>query len=176
MKKIFLCLCLLIPLTGFAQKGKGGSPTSTGPTRFWTCTLPGGIYTVSLSAITSVSTHDYIVDGAVAVTELTIGTSGQVEGRFYFVDKVSTNMPIGQTAADKVQEHMQNGIDKVTGGSASDFLLNKVMKNYPTTTHAHTVEYRLQTKDDVTKLFKSVQAALLANEDGTIKIGETTSN
>ena len=38
---------------------------------FWRCELPGGIYTVNLATVSSVSTHEYVVSGAARVTAST---------------------------------------------------------------------------------------------------------
>jgi hypothetical protein len=35
----------------------------------------------------------------------------------------------------------------------------KVVKNYPTTTHAHTVEYRVDTREQLNKIFESAETA-----------------
>jgi len=46
----------------------------------------------------------------------------------------------------------------------------KVVKNYPTTTHAHTVEYRLETLDQLNRVQKSLEAAWRANTETQLKI------
>lgn len=136
----------------------------------WRTELPGGSYDVALSMIDSVSTHDYIVDKAVKVYELTIATHSSVEARFYYIEPLKPAAPngIGQGVMDKVQEKVQEGAQRTLGDNA-DLLFNSVIKNYPTTTHAHTVEYRLTTRDDVDKMFKSVEAAWRNNVDTSYK-------
>ena len=39
----------------------------------------------------------------------------------------------------------------------------KVVKNYPTTTHAKTIEYRIQDKETLTNLYASAEGALRLN-------------
>ena len=140
---------------------------------FWRCELPGGIYTVSMPTISSVSVHEYVVDGAARVTELTIGTTGAVVTRFYFLQPLIPKSPIGigQSVIDKVQERAQDVAGRVEGAGVEPFW-KKVVKNYPTTTHAHTVEYRLDNLDDIEKLRKSLETAWRNNSETSIKIGQ----
>ena len=67
--------------------------TFTGLANFWRCQLPGGVYLVALRNIQSVSSHEYIVDGAARVTEVTVATASSVEARFYYLE------PVGASAA-----------------------------------------------------------------------------
>jgi hypothetical protein len=138
--------------------------------KMWRAELPGGNYDVALVMIDSVSTHEYIVDKGVKVLELTIATHSSVEGRFYYIEPLKPNAPngIGQGVVDKVQEKVQEGAQRALGDN-SDLLFNSVIKNYPTTTHAHTVEYRLQSRDEVNNMFKSVEAAWRNNTDTSYK-------
>lgn len=136
----------------------------------WRTELPSGNYSVALTTIASVSTHEYIIDRAVKVYELAIDTTGSVEARFYYLEPVKANAPggYGQGVVDKVQEKVQEGVQRVTGESG-DPLLTSVVKTYPTSTHAHTVEYRLQSREDVQKMFKSVESAWRSNQDTLFK-------
>lgn len=136
----------------------------------WRAEFPGGNYSVALASISSISTHEYVVDRAVKVFELTINTNGAVVTRIYSVEPLKVNAPggIGQGVADKVQEKVQEGVQRVTG-EANEPLLTSVIKNYPLTTHAHTVEYRLPTRDDVVKAFKSVEGCWRSGQEGTYK-------
>ena len=160
MKKIFLVAVLV----GVATIGQAA---------FWRCDLPGGVYTVSLPAISSVSTHEYIVDGAARVTELTVSTTGAVVARFYYLQPLVPKSPIGvgQSVIDKVQERVQDVAGRVEGAGVEPFW-KKVVKNYPTATHAHTVEYRLDNLDDIEKSRKSLDAAWRNNTETAIKIRE----
>jgi len=45
-----------------------------------------------------------------------------------------------------------------------------VVKNYPTTTHAHTVEYRLESVDQIKKVEKSLEDAWRLNKETLLKI------
>ena len=135
---------------------------------FWRCELPGGIFTVSLPTISSVSTHEYVVDGAVRVTELTVGTNSAVVARFYYLEPMVPKSPIslGQSLIDKAQEKLQEGATR----TETEAIWQKVVKNYPLTTHAHTVEYRLESLDQVNQVQKSLENAWRANKETLLKI------
>jgi hypothetical protein len=138
-----------------------GTPAATPPDQsrqqLWKCELPGGTYEVQLRNIISVSSHDYVVDNVARVTEVNIDTNGSTVVRFYYFEPVKPSTPsgIGQSALDRVQELAK----EASGHVGADQVWQKVTKNYPTTTHAHTVEYRLESKDQLTKLFTSVEHA-----------------
>jgi len=134
----------------------------------WRCELPGGIYSVALRSIVSVSSHEYVVDAAARVTEVNIDTNGSMTARFYFMEPNTLTSPLGlgQSTLDKVQELAKEAADR-TGQSD---LWRKVVKNYPTTTHAHTIEYRLDSKEQLKKLFESAETAFRLNRNTTLKI------
>src|SRR5258708_3926491 len=122
----------------------------------WRCNLPGGSYSVALRSIVSVSSHEYMVDGAVRVTEVNIDTTGNALARFYYIEPNVPNSPIGlgNATVEKAQQLLQEGAER----SGQD-VWKKVVKNYPTTTHSHTIEYRLTDKDSLTKPFESAHSA-----------------
>ncbi len=143
------------------------SPTATpSPTNIamWRCNLPGGSYSVALRSIVSVSTHEYVVDAVARVTEVNIDTTGAALARFYFLEPVTVNTPLGIGAAtlEKAQQLLQEGAER----SGQD-VWQKVVKNYPATTHARTIEYRVADKGTLTKLFESAESALRLNRNTT---------
>jgi hypothetical protein len=177
MKSVIAALCLM-PVVGFAQAGGPGaaaaaaaaasSPaTSPYPSRtpMWRCDLPGGTYEVAIRNIISVSTHDYVVDGVARVTEVNIETAGTTEVRFYYLEPITPSSPIGagQSAIDKVQELATEAASHLNPGEEPPW--EKVVKSYPATTHAHTVEYRLDTKEDLESLFNSAEQAFRLNQN-----------
>lgn len=163
-----------MPLVAFGQNPDGAaSPAaSPSPTRIpmWRCDLPGGTYEVAIRSIISVSTHDYVVDGVARVTELNIETPGSVEVRFYYLEPVVGQSPIGigQATIDKMKELATEASNRVSPGEEPPW--EKVVKSYPTTTHAHTVEYRLDSKDDVQTLFNSVDQAFRLGQNTQVKV------
>ena len=124
---------------------------------FWRVDLPGGSYVVALDSITSVSTHEYLVDGVMQVHELTIDTTGSVVARFYYIAPAEVQTPggVGQSLKGQIEQHFSDLVDKAGQGN----IQNVVVKNYPTTTHAKTVEYRLPNEAQVQALFKSAESA-----------------
>lgn len=136
---------------------------------FWRCELPGGIYMVNMTTLASVSTHEYVVDGAARVTELTVATNSAVVARFYFLEPMVPKSPVGglgQSLIDKVQQRSE----EAAGRAGLEEVWKKVVKNYPLTTHAHTVEYRLDSIDQVKKVQKSLEEAWRANRDTQFKV------
>ena len=144
------------------------SPTGTvSPTqnRFWRCEMPGGVFLVALANIQSISSHEYIVDGAARVTEVTVATSSSVEGRFYYLEPV-TPSAVGATL-QQLQQHVQNLAANHLDDN--DKVWEKVIKNYPTTTHAHTVEYRLTSKENLQQIYSSLEAAWMSGKGASLQ-------
>lgn len=133
----------------------------------WKCKLPGGTYEVALRSIVTVSTQDYIVDNVARVNELNIDTTGNMVVRFYYLEPLVPSSPIGlgQSTIDKVKDVLNEAADR----TGQDAVWKKVVKNYPTTTHAHTIEYRVESREDIDKLFKSAEAAFRSGKNTEFK-------
>ena len=174
-----ILLLLTIATTAIAQTRPGvpaGTPSaSPAPTPqpavnagrpIWRCNLPGGTYQVAVSAILSVSSHEYVVDGAARVTEVNVDTTGQLVVRFYYIEPAVTAGPggIGAATLGKVQSILTDAAER----SGTD-AWKKVVKSYPVTTHARTVEYRVGGKDALNKIFAGASSCLT-----TGKAAETT--
>lgn len=113
---------------------------------------------VALANIQSISTHEYTIEPLMRITEMTLETNGPVVARFYYVETVTPQTPagVGQSAIDLLKEKTEQAaaaVGAVAGGGKPPW--QRVIKTYPTTTHAHTVEYRLDSKDQVQQLFNS---------------------
>lgn len=117
----------------------------------------------------SVSSHEYVVDGAARVTEVNVDTTGQLTVRFYFIEPATTAGPGGLGAATlgKVQSLLTEAGER----SGSD-AWKKVVKSYPTTTHARTVEYRVANKDSLNKIFASATTAFTTGKPGETSVSE----
>ena len=168
-------LFCLLPLQGFAQRPSASaspaqSPASSSsrPDALWRCELPGGIYLVALRSIVSISTHEYVVDAAARVTEVTVATASTVEARFYYLEPVTAtpSSPAVQTL-DTLRQHVQ---DLSTAHPEVEAVWQKVVKSYPTTTHAHTVEYRLTSKADCQSLYDSLEQSWTTGKGANFKI------
>jgi hypothetical protein len=175
-----LGLILFLSLTsGLFAQGTGSQPTSTSTNSessydspYWRCELPGGTYLVRLDTITAISKHEYIVDGAARVTEVNIDTRGSLQARFYFIEAVKINSPIGlgQSLLDKAQQEVPGQLKDRLEQSGQEPVWKKVVKNYPLTTHAHTVEFRLETIDQLTTLFNSIDKTWRRNRGTLLKL------
>lgn len=133
----------------------------------WRCSLPGGTYSVAVRSIVSVSQHEFAVAGGTArVTEVNIDTVGNTVARFYYIEPMAPSSPVGlgQSTISKIQDIVNDAGSRVTGG---DEPWKKVVKDYPTSTHAHTVEYRLDSKEQVAAVFTSAEAAFRLQKNST---------
>lgn len=163
-RRLYAALILFPTLFLSAALAQTSTNTPAAPqARFstWTAELNGGTYIVRLDTVRSVSLSAYIVDGGVMVTEVTIATDSDVMGRFYYMEpfSVKTGTSLGDTALDKIKSSAEEVATRT--GNADKMLL--VMKNYPTTTHAKTVEYRVASKEVINKLFVSARDAWLTS-------------
>ena len=137
----------------------GGTSTSR-PDALWRCELPGGVYLVALRSIASISSHEYTVDGAARVTEVTVATNSSVEARFYYLEPATINPAPGLSGTAELEALQQRVYDTAAAQAGNnDAVWQKVIKNYPTTTHAHTVEYRLESKQNLQQLYSSLEQA-----------------
>ena len=171
MKPLLLALALL-PLPLFAQAPAAAPPTTTATASAITlfrAKLPGGTYEVAVRSIVAVTSHEYLVDGIARVTEVNIDTGGSLLARFYYLEPTTPNSPLGlgQATIDKAQELLKQAAEK-TGQD----VWKKVVKNYPTTTHARTVEYRVVEKDQLNKIYEAAEEAFRLQKNKSITIGE----
>jgi len=169
-----LCLqkiCLLAAVIGIAGNlsAQEATPAPTPVPKFntWEATLDGGKYVVNVADISFVSIHEYVVDNSARVSEVNIATSGSALVRFYFIEPNIPQAPsgIGQSTLNFAQEKAQEALDR----TKTDDIWKKVVKNYPTSTHAHTVEFRLSSKDSLRKLFDSAEQSWLQQRAGRFK-------
>lgn len=129
---------------------------SPGPNRFWQAALSGGHYMVALDRISSVSRHKYLLDGAVIVDEVTVDALGQALARFYFISPVTDAAP--GNAVGEIAKRGRELVEKAADRAGAD-VQNMVIKKYPDTSHARTIEYRILSAADLTALYASVRSA-----------------
>lgn len=128
---------------------------------FWRAKMPAGDFLIRLDMIAAVSQHEYIVEGAARVVEVNIATRSSALARFYYLEPLTPQSPdgIGQTAINFVREKAEEAVSRAD----SEELWKKVQKSYPGATHAHTIEYRVDSRKVLGKLFKNVEHAWLSN-------------
>jgi hypothetical protein len=172
MIRMLLLTLLVLGTNAFAQSpspSASASPTASpdAPATMWRCEMPGGTYEVALRSIVSVSTHEYVVDNTARVTELNIDTQGNMAVRFYYIEAMTPKAPlgVGQSMIDKMSDLAK----EAAGRTGQDEIWKRVTKNYPTTTHSHTIEYRIDSEDELKKIFSSVQTAFETGQGATFR-------
>ena len=139
---------------------------------FWDCNVPGGNFTIALAKISSVSVHDFNMVGG-RITEVNVDGSGSVCARFYFMEPIKVGSVLA--ASELAKERITEVADAVADRTGTDKVWRNVQKTYPTSTHAHTVEYRLQNRTDLMAIHKSAKDAWVSNRGRTITIVEEAS-
>lgn len=134
----------------------------------WRCELPGGIYEVAVRSIVSVSRHEFVVDNVARVIEVNIDTLGNSAVRFYFLEPNAPKTPdgVGQSILDRASDLAK----EVAGRTNLDDAWKRVVKNYPTTTHTHTVEYRVQSEEQLQKIFESADSSFRNVRTAVLKV------
>lgn len=164
MKKLIMVLycSLLTGLCATAQDlTKQGNDTEASNS-FWTGNFPGGQILVPISKIAAIAQHKYLLDGQFTVYEVTIDVVGNSLTRIYYIEPVAATVAgatsFGTAAKERAKAVGENVREK-TGTSDLD-PETIVSKNYPTTTHAHTIEYRVKTLDELNTVYRSLSNAL----------------
>lgn len=153
-----------------AQPGQQPQQQPANTTRpIWRANMPGGTYEIVVGSMVSVSSHEYVVDGTARVTEVNVDTTGQMAVRFYYIEPVAQSGPGGVGAATfgKVQSLLTEAAER-SGNDA----YKKVVKSYPTTTHARTIEYRVASKESLNKIFASADKSLRNGRPDEVTITE----
>ena len=94
------------------------------------------------------------------VDEVTVDALGQALARFYFLTPVTgavTGNAAGN-AASRIVERARDIVDKTADEAGTD-IHNMVIKKFPETTHAHTIEYRVLSAEELSGLYNSVRTA-----------------
>lgn len=128
--------------------------------RFWEANVGGGQYMVALNKISSISRHQYILDGSLLVDEVTVDTDGQTPARFYFITPVTDQMRgsgIG-AAVGRLADRGGQLVERASqvGGTR---VHEMVQKKFPQTTHAKQIEYRVLSSQVLGQLYGSVRTA-----------------
>lgn len=165
---LLLSLCALLPSAFLhAQNSVPATPPSSnpsstddaagaevvsGPRGFLSIDHKGGRFLVPFHKIVSVSRHDFMVDGGGMVHELTIDTEGSVIARYYYLESPLENNP---TNAAQI---LNNRLEKVRGmvedRTGQDTRV--VIKHYPDTTHAKTVEFNVSSTEVLERIYRHI--------------------
>lgn len=167
--KTLLLLATFGLFSSFVHAQQGGG--TTGPTEanpvpeeflqdgVWTGSLKGGRYIVKCRDIIALSKHEYVADAAARVVEVNLTLSSNTAVRFYYLEPVrlegTGTVAAGQQAIDKARQMMQDAAARISPTLTEP----KVVKTYPVSTHAHTVEYVLKEETRLNSLFNSLEHA-----------------
>jgi hypothetical protein len=143
---------------------QSSAPPSSGtaeeePTRdgLWDGRLKGGTYLVRSNQIVALSKHEYIADGVARVVEVNLTLNSNLTVRFYFLEPVKLEaggvVGAGQQALERARALVQDATGRVSPGLTDP----KVVKTYPVSTHAHTVEFVLASEDRLNSLHASLE-------------------
>lgn len=162
MKALFILLSLLltIPLQAQTTTPSGQTPQQDTTTQdgLWQGKFKGGNYIVRANQIIALSKHEYISDGVARVVEINLTLNSAQIVRFYFLepykpDTGSSTLGAGTQALEKAKGLFEQAAGRVS----PDLVTPKVVKNYPVSTHAHTVEFVLKDEARLNTLYGSLE-------------------
>lgn len=136
-----------------------------GHRHLWEARMQNGNYIVLVSKIAFVSKHEYVSDGVARVVEVTVASESSAVARFYYLEPIGSDSTLSaaQSVLDKARNLGREGARR----AGQEGILGQVVKNYPATTHAHTVEYRLQTEEGLESLYGNL-ARTMATGKGRV--------
>jgi hypothetical protein len=172
MKTLLTAFILLLAINSHAQTAPGQNTTGQGGQQqpqqdevtrdgLWQGQFTGGNYIVRCNSIIALSKHEYISDGVARVVEVNVTLNSAQVVRFYFLEPYkpetgSSTLSAGTQALEKAK-----GLFEQAAGRVSPELTTpKVVKNYPASTHAHTVEFVLKEEARLNALFGSLERSL----------------
>lgn len=153
MKALFFTLVLALGLSAVPARSQDQTPDGLQPgiNGFWEVITSSGRFMVRLDQIASVSQHEYVIDNAVRVFELTVDTDGGQTARFYFIEPITAGSKL-QTGTSTINR-ITGLADKVSEKLGTGDLDALVTKHYPDTTHAKTSEYRMKNKETIGQIY-----------------------
>lgn len=160
----YLSLSLLLSASLQAQSSTGQNTgqnnNQDGVTQdgLWQAKLKGGNYMVRCNAIIALSKHEYISDGVARVVEVNITLNSAQIVRFYFLEPYKPETGSSTVGAGtQALERAKGLFEQAAGRVSPDLATPKVVKNYPASTHAHTIEFVLKEEARLTALYGSLE-------------------
>jgi hypothetical protein len=137
------------------QQGQADEPTRDG---LWDGRFKGGNYIVRCNSIIALSKHEYISDGVARVVEVNLTLNSAQVVRFYFLEPYkpetgSSTLGAGTAALERAKGMFEQAAGRV----APELTTPKVVKNYPASTHSHTVEFVLKEEARLNAMFQSLE-------------------
>ncbi len=169
MKTLLTVITLLVTASLHAQTAPGQNNTGQGgqqqgqedtPTRdgLWDGRFSSGNYIVRCNSIIALSKHEYISDGVARVVEVNLTLNSAQVVRFYFLEAYKPETGSSTLGAGTVALERAKGMFEQAAGRVSPELTTpKVVKNYPASTHAHTVEFVLKEEARLNAMFQSLE-------------------
>lgn len=168
MKTLIAILLLISPATLKAQSAPGQNTTGQGgqqeqqgdtPTRdgLWDGRMNGGNYIVRCNSIIALSKHEYISDGVARVVEVNLTLNSAQVVRFYFLEAAKVEGSSMVNAGQQALDRARGMVEQAAGRVSSTLTDPKVVKNYPASTHAHTVEFVIKEEARLNSLFQSLE-------------------
>lgn len=117
----------------------------------WKANIKESIVSVPIQSIELFGIQDYDVDGTTRVRELTISTDSHNLVRIYHIRP----LPAVANRAPGTIEALRRVAEGVSGEEQ-----DLPVKVFPTTTHAHMVEYRVSKREDIDTLYRHLEQAM----------------
>lgn len=171
MKKALYVVLLCVGILMFTAQGqeadKKPAADSENQLAFWKGTFVSGEVAVHLDNVAAYGLQRYVLDGNFFVHELTIDARGSSLIRIYYIEPLAKGSTMNAPAAiaQRAAELMQDASDR-TGAPDPNTV---VTKSYPTTTHAHTMEFRVGTAEEIKIAYESLQKALQSKRGRTFR-------
>jgi hypothetical protein len=123
-------------------------------------TMPGGEYLIDRRDVISLSAQNYQIQGGMRVWEVTVSERSSHSARFYYTRplktaKVHAGDPPDEGEGGKLDKYKDEGASPVPDNPAEreSQLTVPVRKEYPATTHAHTIEFRVESLEKLEEIY-----------------------
>lgn len=140
------------PAGAATEKDAAGAEVVSGPQGFLSIDYKGGRFVTPFRSIVSISRHDFLVDAGGKVHELTIDTHGSVIARYYYLESPLDANPLN--AAQIVNSRIEKIRGMVEERTGQDTRM--VVKHYPDTTHAKTVEFNVSSIEQLERIYDHI--------------------
>ncbi len=172
MKTLLIALSLFAAISLHAQTAPAQAPTGQGgqqqeqTTRdgLWDGRLTGGNYIVRCNSIIALSKHEYISDGIARVVEVNLTLNSAQIVRFYFLEAAKVEGGSMVNAGQQALDRARGMAEQAAGRVSSTLTEPKVVKNYPSSTHAHTIEFVLKEEAKLNSLFNSLERSFRSGQ------------
>lgn len=168
-----LCtLCAVtLPLFSLSAGAADNSDTTTSDAEqtsgrtvgtYWIGTFassPQGNICVRLSEITSITIHNYMLNGKIPIGELTIDTTGNNSIRIYCV-----------LSAEDMSKEVLSMVSALKAETSDLGSVPQVAKQFPEGTHAHSIEYSVTSETQLKAIYASIVKSMMSNKNGKMTI------